>query len=374
MASIQKYQTKQGILWLYKIYTSINPETGKRSRITKRGFKTMKEAKSEAIREEQKFLDGLFQESSDMTFYDVYTLWIEQQKNITKKSTQYFVQCKFKKQILPFFRNIKIQKITRKMCQDFVNQIEIKSKNEIKMYVNQVFKFALKQDILKKNPMEFVIVPKLESEFIHQVTEEQKNFMDKNQVTEFLSILRDNCMQKECTLFHLLLYTGARKGEVLALQWKDIDFTAKTIKFEKTLYFENKQHILQTTKTTGSNRIINIDDGTVELLIEWKEQSLDVLNEESFVFKKNDGTPLRLAYPNEVLNGIIKKFSLEKITVHGLRHTHASLLFEAGASIKEVQARLGHSDVNITLNIYTHVTKSAKMKTAEKFSNYLNNI
>ncbi|TDL62340.1 hypothetical protein E2R56_28985 [Rhodococcus qingshengii] len=84
-----------------------------------------------------------------------------------------------------------------------------------------------------------------------------------------------------------------------------------------------------------------------------------------------DGTPIRLAYPNEKLDIVIKKHNLHRITIHGLRHTHASLLFEAGASIKEVQERLGHSDFKMTMNIYTHVTITLKEQTAAKFQRYI---
>ena len=85
----------------------------------------------------------------------------------------------------------------------------------------------------------------------------------------------------------------------------------------------------------------------------------------------DNGSPLRLAYLNEKLNSLIKKHHLHPITIHRLRHTHASLLFEAGASIKEVQERLGHSDIQMTMNIYTHVTDHVKEQTAEKFQRYI---
>lgn len=80
----------------------------------------------------------------------------------------------------------------------------------------------------------------------------------------------------------------------------------------------------------------------------------------NMVFTRDDCTPIRLAYPNEKLDIVIKKYNLHRITIHGLRHTHASLLFEAGASIKEVQERLGHEDIKMTMNIYTHVTNTLK--------------
>jgi integrase len=91
----------------------------------------------------------------------------------------------------------------------------------------------------------------------------------------------------------------------------------------------------------------------------------------NFVFTREDGIPLRLAYLNEKLNILIKKHNLHSITIHGLRHTHASLLFEAGASIKKVQERLGHTDIQMSMNIYTHVTNTLKEQTASKFQKYI---
>ncbi|WP_438495955.1 tyrosine-type recombinase/integrase [Paenibacillus sp. IHBB 3054] len=93
--------------------------------------------------------------------------------------------------------------------------------------------------------------------------------------------------------------------------------------------------------------------------------------DDRYIFAREDETPLRLAYPNDKLTEIIRTHKLHSITVHGLRHTHASLLFEAGASIKKVQERLGHSDIKMTMNIYTHVTKSAKEKTANRFEKFM---
>ncbi|MNI85943.1 Tyrosine recombinase XerD [compost metagenome] len=94
-------------------------------------------------------------------------------------------------------------------------------------------------------------------------------------------------------------------------------------------------------------------------------------NDDRLVFAHENGQPLRLALPNDLLKRLIRDHDLQPITVHGLRHTHASMLFEAGASIKEVQERLGHSDIKMTMNIYTHVTKAAKEKTADRFAKFM---
>jgi integrase len=105
--------------------------------------------------------------------------------------------------------------------------------------------------------------------------------------------------------------------------------------------------------------------------IEANLANISTTDDNNMVFIRDDGSPLRLAYPNEKLNSVMNKHKLHRITIHGLRHTHASLLFEAGASIKEVQERLGHYDVQMTMNIYTHVTDHIKEQTAEKFQRYI---
>ncbi|HFI0025852.1 TPA: site-specific integrase [Streptococcus suis] len=74
---------------------------------------------------------------------------------------------------------------------------------------------------------------------------------------------------------------------------------------------------------------------------------------------------------NYNLRCILKKYDLPYITPHGFRHTHCSLLFEAGATVKEVQERLGHEDIKTTMNIYAHVTEQAKEQTAHKFAQFM---
>ncbi|RSL29140.1 hypothetical protein D7Z54_32800 [Salibacterium salarium] len=89
------------------------------------------------------------------------------------------------------------------------------------------------------------------------------------------------------------------------------------------------------------------------------------------VLTRTDLRPLRLAYPNDTFESFIKKHDLHRITIHGIRHTHASLLFEAGSSLKEVQDRLGHQDIKTTMDVYTHVTRAVKEKTADTFQKFM---
>lgn len=111
----------------------------------------------------------------------------------------------------------------------------------------------------------------------------------------------------------------------------------------------------------------------------WKKQQkkdylllgYNTMQSKQLVFSNENNDFLQPTKTRKWLMHVIKKYNPKMITTHGLRHTHCSLLFEAGATLKEVQVRLGHTDVKTTMDIYTHVTEKAKARTIEKFENYL---
>ncbi len=169
------------------------------------------------------------------------------------------------------------------------------------------------------------------------------------------------------TYFYLLAYTGLRKSEALALHWDDIDFKTKTLSVKRNI---TDGHILLEPKTKTSIRQIWLDDGTIKILSDYKKFQLPILHN-PIVFRNTQDNYTAMSQPLKKLNKIIKKYNLPKISIHGFRHTHCSLLFEAGATIKEVQDRLGHKNVKTTMDIYAHVTKETKKDVADKFSNYM---
>lgn len=381
MASFQKYTTKQGQMWMFKMDTGINPLTGKRQTTTRRGFKTKKEAQSSAAQLEQELANGILINNNNLTFNDVFNQWFTIHSNTVKPSTKKSLESKFNKHILPRLGHLKIKEITRAYCQKIINEIaeSISSVKTIKIQANQVFKYALKMDIITKNPLEHVSVPRNKKEMVTEEPEaSERNYWKKDEIKKFLVITKNELELRDYVLFHLLIYTGARKGELLALTWDDIDFQASSLRLWKTLFHNEGKFIIQTPKTKESKRLISLDNQTLILLKKWRVRqkemnlaTLGIFDDNNMVFTRDDGSPVRLAYPNEKLGIVIKRHQLHRITIHGLRHTHASLLFEAGANIKEVQERLGHSDIKMTMNIYTHVTDNLKEKTAERFQRYL---
>lgn len=381
---IKQYTKKDGSKWWYfKAYLGVDPLTGKKRYTTRRGFKTQKEAKLAMARLNVEIEKrGIISTNKNIsTFQEIYNLWYEQYKNTVKESTLFVQRNAIEKHILPSFGKLKINKITSVYCQKQVNDWF----NYYKKYSNligltsRIFDYGLKLGQITNNPMNQVIRPK-KSMNIDQVAY-QSPFYNKEQLEKFLTILKNKKDIKFFIMFRMLAFTGLRKGELQGLRWKDIDFEKATLTVNQTLAKnEFGKEIFQTPKTRHSKRSISLDKKTLEYIKEWKrtqqkryiKMGINTLRAEQLLFTDEDNNPLYIDYLNNFLKKFLKDYKLDKITIHGFRHTHCSLLFEAGASLKEVQERLGHTDIKTTMDIYTHVTEKAKEETADKFAAYLN--
>ncbi|WP_320164311.1 tyrosine-type recombinase/integrase [uncultured Trichococcus sp.] len=385
MANIKKYTKKDGsTAYKFQAYLGTDPNTGNRIRVTRQGFSTKKAASLALSRLKLEVDEGSFIKANDDTFQAVYELWLEQYRNTVKESTLNKTIQLFGKHILPAFGSMKLDKISVSFCQKKVNEwFGIHTKyTVIKNYASSVLKFAIRMDLMKSNPMDKVTLPRRMTEV---GKDESLKYFDKPELQRFfecskLEAERTNNLLWH-TLFRLLAFSGMRKGEALALTWNDLDFMNETVTINKTLTrgLENRL-IIQTPKTASGKRSVALDPITLTMLNTWrKRQATDFLKlgfntmrGEQLIFANTKNEFMCPTKPDKVLEKIIQRNDLKRITVHGFRHTHCSILFEAGASIKEVQDRLGHSDIKVTMNIYAHVTEKAKEKTAEKFAKYVN--
>ncbi len=180
----------------------------------------------------------------------------------------------------------------------------------------------------------------------------------------------------------LIAFTGLRKGEMLALTWNDINFKDECLTVNKSLATgENDELIIQSPKTESSIRTISLDKGTLSTLKQWKREQAELLlafgfnalrNNQLIFSKPHNNEVFYLNKPRSVLVKVCDDNNLPRIHIHGFRHTHCSLLFEAGVPVKDVQERLGHSDIQTTMNIYTHVSQDSKDRSAELFQAYIN--
>lgn len=376
MANIKKYTKKDGsTAYMFNAYLGIDPLTGKSKRTTRRGFRTQKEAKLALSRLELEVDTKGFVKQNYTTFKDVYELWYAQYVNTVKPITASHTERMFRLHILPEFGNTKINKITKLMCQKTVNKwsTEYSAFHLLKSITQKMLNYAVSQDIIEVNPMQYIVMPKK-----NQSNEsDKKQFLELSELKSFLEQAKNKLNFQDYLMFRVLAFTGLRKGELYALTWEDIDIDQKQLTVTKTVTRIGKEYIISPPKTKASNRTISLDDITISELVIWKKQQKQALlrygikiknNKQQLIFHRKNNT---LYYP-EHINMLLSSNLQVSLSPHSFRHTHASLLFESGATIKDVQKRLGHTNVNTTMDIYTHVTKSSERNAIEKLSNYAN--
>ena len=180
----------------------------------------------------------------------------------------------------------------------------------------------------------------------------------------------------------MLAYTDIRIGELVSLKWQDIDFEAYTIKINKTYYNPNnntRNCLLVTPKTKSSRRTVVIDQLVVDALLEHKVQQEQLIQQlgadytnKQFIFTNTNrypGYPIVVKVVQLRMAHLLKLCNLNiDLTPHSLRHTHTSLLAEAGVSLEQIMERLGHIDDQTTKNIYLHITKEMKKEASHKFA------
>lgn len=267
-----------------------------------------------------------------------------------------------------------MDKITLGDCQRLINHIFKKCPSEINLYasyLHRIFDYARRLGVIDKNITLDIIKPrqadKLEKDNVYYTREE---------LNKFLAVAKQQGLKKYA-LFRLLAYSGIRIGELLALTWQDVSFVSKTIRVNKTMvYIKGKKPFTQSPKTKTSNRLINMDNETIEVLKAWKNYQKTyygvIKNNKQLLFINRDNGYLQNKTVKDWNLKIAKQAKIKPIKLHGFRHTHATLLLKAGVPIKEVQYRLGHSKIDTTLNIYAHVVNDDNSKKiGQDFANYL---
>jgi phage integrase family protein len=377
---IKKYITKKGeTRYLFQTYLGIDPATGKEKRTTRRGFKTIKEAKAVERDllldvEENGFSNN--KDSQNPTFAEVAELWLESYKSTVKPTTYQNTKKKLDVMIDSYFTDMKIKQISVAYCQ----KVAIKLSNRYVLYSNyysvisRIFKYATSLDIIKSNPLDKIIKPK------NKPLKGKENYYTKQELTDFLKVSKANFKPVDYTFFHLLAFSGLRTGEAIGLMWSDVDFENKRLSISRTAVVIGKKQTVQDPKTKRSKRVITLDDETLNVLKLWKRQQIKEYfhvgvpykHDLNYIFTNDIGGWLLAATMKVKLSRFFCKHKeLKKISPHGFRHTHASLLFEAGVTAKIISDRLGHNNVQITLDMYTHINDNQRVEVVDQFMDFI---
>lgn len=401
---------KRGSKWEYRF--EIAPVDGKRKQKSKGGFRTKKEALVAGTKALNEYNNtGLSITASDMSISDYMDLWFDEYCLInTKYSTQLSYRGQIENHIKPSLGEYRLKNLTPAMIQTFINNLKLKGLSKasiisIKSTLTSALRYAIHPlGLIQINPALLVMMPKFDTKETNRYVIPEKDFK---------TILNRFPPGNSFYIPLLIGYTcGLRISEAFCLDWGDIDFENKTLTVSKSIYkrfldMKNQKGRLGwyigSTKTIKSNRTILLDEFTLlELRKErnrqienelyygkyytklYKQKEIDEKgevvykiiesNEEldldriDMVMIRENGQYLNtdsFKYCAKVINHELKI----KFNYHSLRHTHATILIENGANLKDVQERLGHSKLDQTFNTYTHNTKNIQNETIRILNN-----
>lgn len=380
MTKIIKYTNKDNeTLYKFRYYAGLDETTGKQRYIRRQGFTSEKDAKTELLKIEYLVsTNQYFKSVKSGKFVDVLDEWLSLHKETVKPSTLVRENSYITNHIKPYFKNMYVDKITLRQCQNFTNKAFAAAPaayTQIMGIVKSILDYALRLDMIKSNPMLYVIKPKRQA----TISDKHNNYYNKQELKKFLDVAKDTSLKKYA-LFRLLSYSGMRAGECLALAWHDLDYKNNTIAINKTLARIKDKLVIQTPKTKASNRVISLDTETIQVLKMWQLEQrkqllklgINSMNKHQLIFSNGNNEYIYSGTVRKSIKILAKKVGIHSITTHGFRHTHATLLFASGMDIKQVQARLGHSNVQTTLNIYTHAIQDKQDKIGDEFAKYIN--
>lgn len=332
--------------------------------------KTRKEVDEKLTAAKAEINKGSYTEPSKMTFAEWIEIWLKEYKKHTLKPSSYMLYCSsFEKYIRPKLGNIKLKDLRSDMIQKFIN--EMSAQNQCRGYIQNHLKVitgALKQafanELIPKDVSKGIKLPKEEKKDIEVLTaEEQEIFTRTAKRMEYGEI------------FILMLATGLRIGEVLALTWSDVELTEGVVRVNKTQVevkdpddHNSRLHIeYGTPKTKSSTRSIPLlpiivamlEDMQKKLEME-REKKGSTFNKLNLIFYRHNGEGLSTGWVRQIFKKVLREANLKDLHPHCLRHSFATRCLEQGVELRIVQELLGHSKITMTANLYTHVLPDKK--------------
>lgn len=236
--------------------------------------------------------------------------------------------------------------------------------------ISSVLEQARKEGLVPFNVASCVELPKVEKKEV--------NYFQPAQVEAIRDALETEPLKWK-TLVHLLLVTGARRGELIGLKWDKVYFDSNKIYICNSVLYSPDLGLYESTpKTEKSKRIITLPSETMQLLKEYRVYQMqeqlrlgEYFKSQSFVFTQDNGQPLHPDSVTDYLKKFSKRYNLPHINPHAFRHTMASILYFNGVDSISISKRLGHAQPSTTTNIYAHIIEEADQKNADIIADVL---
>lgn len=328
--------------------------------------KTIKEVEQKAAEVQKQLREGTFTADDHVRFIDIAHKWVDMAHPDIMPHTRKTYHTMIDRHLTPL-HEIELKKLKPMHLQEVLNGMYEKglsdhSVNDAKIIASAILDFAMDNDLLFRNVFVHVSVPKRGKAKRLPITEEQKDL-----------ILRTWQGHRMGVAVLVMLFCGLRRGEIIALTWNDVDMDAMTISVTKAATFSCNQADIKCPKTEAGNRIVPFP---AQLLPIFKEARR---SRALYVCPAADGSMMTntawttswnsyMHYLNIQAGGRDasrsnpKVVAMDRFTAHQLRHTYATMLYDAGVDVKTAQDLLGHADSTVTMNIYTHLSAKKKEK------------
>ncbi|MDM5231438.1 tyrosine-type recombinase/integrase [Lysinibacillus pakistanensis] len=337
--------------------------------------------KGEYLKFKNQVLSGNYVRPSKMNFTDFVSEWEKKYASKLAGTTYGNHQRKLTDHITPVIGHMEMIKINELIILDLLDNLQRKdgktgelsfhSKQDIYRTLQSIFKYAVKWKVITDNPMENVDKPKAADT---EYDQKELQVYDEEEISQLMELVQ-NEPDHWRIIFTLALAAGLRRGELLGLEWKNIDFVNNQIEIKQTIVLTKAGPHIKRTKTKSSKRVVTLPISMMnELKVyrkKWVKEKLkyaDIWEEEEheWVFCNEKGHHLHPSSPSNKWRKFLIANEFKYIRLHDLRHTSASILIAQGVHAKIISERLGHSDISITMNTYGHAFKSADRAAADK--------
>lgn len=374
------YTVKKGNQYYAVVYEGLDPATGKEKRRWVPGGPRRGDAEKLLTELVKRANDGLRTTSDKITLGDYLTeKWLPIQQAQLRPSTFDSYRRNIENHVIPAIGRIPLQKLAPEDLDTFYARLLTsgrrngdrgglapKTVRSIHRIIHKALKDALRKGSVVRNVAEAADPPKLTA-----AKQEDIKAWTAEELRYFLGRIRDHRLYPA---IHLSSHTGMRRGEILGLRWSDVDFDEARLAVRQALISVAYEVQLSDVKTDTGRRTIDLDEGTVAILRRWKkEQTEERLAAEKYtnqdqVFCRPDGTWLHPDLFSKTFDRMVAKSGLPPISLHDLRHTHATLMLRAGVKVKVVSERLGHSSPAFTMSVYQHVLPGMQAEAAALFA------
>lgn len=380
---------KRGTKWSYVVRV-VDPATGRSKQVWVGGFATEEEAKEARDKARVEARRGEYVDRSSISVAGYLREWLDTHALEVRPATLAGYRYQAERYVIPHIGHMRVQALRpMTLTKLYIDLLDHGGKDGRPLsrrtvdYVHATVRKALNDAVhvdglLPSNPAMKAKRPKAKTKAVHDV-------WDAAQLRLFLDQVKDH---QWFPLYRLAAYSGARRGELLALKWSDVDWSNNLIRIRASAGMVENRRVEGTTKS-GRERRVSLDEQTIAALREHRKRQIGQQEvagasweDTGLVFTNGLGRPI---YPTSVYARLVRAVSdynaanevrpkreqgspLPRSRFHDLRHVHATLLLKAGVPVHVVAARLGHADPSVTLRVYAHVIPEQAAEVADRFA------